>query len=66
MNELHHDYVFELLHNKKAIVYVKWGNEVKEYKGTIHARDPYSVLLDTDDGRWIISKGQIIAYKLLT
>ena len=65
MNELHHDYVFELLHNKKAVVYVRWGGEVKEFRGMIHARDPYSILIDTDEGRWIISKGQIIAYKFI-
>jgi len=66
MKELYHDYTFELLHNKKAIVYVQWGNEVREFRGLVHARDPYTVLLDTDEGeRWIILKGQIIAYKII-
>ena len=61
--ELYHNYVFELLHNKKAEIELKDGRILR---GKIHARDPYAILIDLDDGgRLIINKGHIAVYKPL-
>jgi small nuclear ribonucleoprotein (snRNP)-like protein len=59
------DYVFLMCHNKRVKVVMRNGTE---YIGTLHCKDPYTVLIDIEGEppkRKILNKAYIQEYELL-
>lgn len=50
------NYCYMLCHNKRCKVTLQ-NDETLE--GTVHSKDPYFILLDTDERRLVVSKGYV-------